>query len=58
MTDKTQEPKPDTPAKPKDSGSRQQSHPGQSTQTGSTEADRENTRRGGAGNGAKPPGPK
>lgn len=58
MTDKNREPKADTPAKPTDSGSRQQSHPGQSTQTGSAEADREHTRRGGAGDGAKPPGAK
>jgi hypothetical protein len=58
MNDKSAEPTPDTPGKPKDSGSRQQSHPGQSTQTGSTTADQEHTRRGGAGAGAKPPGPK
>lgn len=58
MAENTPEPTPDTPGKPKDSGSRQQSHPGQSTQTGSTEADREHTRHGGAGGGAKPPGPK
>lgn len=47
-----------TPGKPKDSGSRQQTHQGQSTQTGSARADREHTRRGGAGPGAKPPGAK
>jgi len=47
-----------TPAKPKDSGSRQQRHHGQSTDTGSPEADREHTGKGGAGPGAKPPGAK
>jgi hypothetical protein len=47
-----------TPGKPKDSGSRQQTHREQSTQTGSAPADQEHTRRGGAGAGAKPPGAK
>lgn len=47
-----------TPGKPKDSGSRQQTHPDQSSDTGSPAADREHTRRGGAGPGARPPGPK
>lgn len=47
-----------TPGKPKESGSRQQSHPGQSTHTGSPAADREHTERGGAGPGPKPPGAK
>jgi len=47
-----------TPAKPKDSGSRQQSHQGQSTDTGSPAADREHTHKGGAGSGPRPPGAK
>ena len=48
----------DTPGRPKDTGSRQQNHPGQSSQTGSPKADREHTQRGGSGGGAKPPGAK
>jgi hypothetical protein len=51
-------PDPSSPGKPKESGSRQQSHPGQSSQTGSPQADREQTRKGGAGSGPKPPGAK
>ena len=47
-----------TPGKPKDSGSRQQSHHKQSTHTGAPGADREQTQRGGAGSGPKPPGAK
>jgi hypothetical protein len=58
MIEKTREPEATTPGKPKDSGSRQQTHQEQSTQTGSPEGDRKHTERGGAGGGAKPPGPK
>jgi len=58
MTDKAAQQDSETPAKPKDSGSRQQTHPGQSTQTGAPQSDREHTQRGGAGGGAKPPGAK
>jgi hypothetical protein len=58
MSESKQPPQPTTPGKPKDSGSRQQSHQGQSTQTGSSTADHEHTRHGGAGPGARPPGAK
>ncbi len=58
MTDSDERSKNQTPAKPKESGSRQQTHPGQSTNTGSPEADREHTNRGGADGGPKPPGAK
>ncbi len=53
-----QRPDNSTPGKPKESGSRQQSHEGQNAQTGSPHADRELTRRGGTGDGPKPPGAK
>jgi hypothetical protein len=38
----------DTPGRPKDSGSRQQSHPDQNLQSGSSELDKESGRKGGA----------
>lgn len=44
--DKQREPsRPTTPGKPRDSGSRQQTHKDQGTQTGSPELDREASRR-------------
>lgn len=39
MASKHDEPTPDTPGRPNDSGSRQQTHPDQQTQTGSPELD-------------------
>lgn len=43
-SDQTQpDPATSTPGRPKDSGSRQQTHPDQNSQTGSEAADRENT---------------
>jgi hypothetical protein len=58
MTEPNKSPDSTSPGKPKESGSRQQSHPGQSSQTGSPHADREHTRKGGAGSGPKLPGAK
>ena len=58
MTESNKQPPSDTPGKPKESGSRQQTHPEQSTQTGSPHTDRKHTRRGGADSGPKPPGAK
>ena len=48
-----------TPARPTDHASRQQTHKGQSSQTGSADLDREATRQGGSSAvPAKPPGAK
>jgi hypothetical protein len=47
-----------TPGKPKDSGSRQQTHKDQSSQTGSPQSDREHSDRGGSATAPKPPGAK
>jgi hypothetical protein len=43
--EKRESPKPTTPGKPEDSGSRQQTHKHQSTQTGSPDLDRDASRR-------------
>jgi hypothetical protein len=53
-TKHSQTPKPDTPGRPKDSGSRQQTHHEQGGQTGSPELDREITRGGGSKHGGAP----
>lgn len=58
MTETNRPPDSSSPGKPKESGSRQQSHPGQSSQTGSPRTDQEHTRKGGAGSGPRPPGAK
>lgn len=50
------EPTPDTPGKPKDSGSRQQRTPGQSTHSGSHEQNRPHEKK--DIGGTIPPGPK
>lgn len=47
-----------TPGKPKDSGSRQQTHPDQNSQTGSPSLDRKHTDRSGTTPPPKPPGAK
>ena len=47
-----------TPGRPKDSGSRQQTHAGQISQTGSPSADREHTEHSGKSTATKPLGAK
>ena len=58
MNEPNESPDPSSPGRPKESGSRQQSHPGQSSQTGSPHTDREHTHKGGTAAGPKPPGAK
>jgi hypothetical protein len=52
----TSKTEPTTPGKPKESGSRQQKHPDQGTQSGSRELDQQSE--GTPAVPAKPPGPK
>lgn len=54
MSNQTQTPEPSTPGKPKSSGSRQQKHQDQGTQTGSDKLDRDSSRSEG---GREPPTP-
>ena len=58
MTTKTPHPDASAAARPKETGSRQQTHPGQNSQTGSPKTDREYSRGGGADAAPKPPGAK
>jgi hypothetical protein len=47
MADRTNTPDSNTPGKPTDEGSRQQTHKDQASQTGSRELDKNSTREGG-----------
>jgi hypothetical protein len=58
MTADAQDPKPTTPGKPTDHGSRQQKEDRQSTQTGSPELDRKSSDKGGSVKAPRPPNAK